>query len=107
MEPRELKLTPEELEKVRRAKSKGLSPEWAYISEFGQYYGFEGILAILENKITIRQSNELLKGGRAVVARQVVDSATANFVGTAAANSKRPKSVFKKGLKEYFKQAKG
>jgi hypothetical protein len=99
--------TPEELKKLQRQKQRNsLDPEWVYIASFGMYYGFTGVEAILSNKITIEQANNLLRAAKKLEASKTIDNAVATQAAVASANSKKPKQVFERAMKKFIKQAK-
>jgi hypothetical protein len=100
---RTLDLSPEELEKVQRARAKmedrkatPVDAEWKLIAEFGTYYGWAGVEAILNNEISIDVFTQLLKGGREVWNDQLHDRSKAHFRATAAATSADKVKVFNK-----------
>lgn len=76
------------------------------ISEFGYYYGWEGVKAILENEIDLETVTVLLQGSRKVWYSKVIDTAVANRVAFVAAQSKKGNTVMKKGLEKFIKELK-
>lgn len=108
LKPKVLELTPEELERVNKARKnhdkKKVNPEWQFLAEFGYYYGWEGIKAIMDNEMTIDQATQLLLGSRKVWYSKVIDNAIATQTAVASANSKKPGSVMKKGLSNFMKE---
>lgn len=111
MPPKRLELTPEELAVVARRKRQNepvkVSPEELFIAEFGYYYGWEGVVALVNNQVSMTDANTLLTGARKVWNAKMVDVASAVFTASAAAQSgKRAKQIMNKGLKEFIKQAK-
>jgi hypothetical protein len=108
--PKVLSLTPEEAAKVQRARSKAeatsIDEEWLFISEFGYYYGWEGVKTILNNEIDLNTAATLLIGAKKVWYSKLVDSAVATYTANAAAQSKKPKQVMANGLKGFMKEAK-
>ena len=76
------------------------------MAEFGNYFGYEGIRAILNNEITLSQAEQLIQGSRKLWAGRVADHAEAAFAGAASAQSKKPAVTFRKMLKSFRKAAK-
>lgn len=111
MKPKRLELTTDELAKISQRKRRDekikVSPEELFIAEFGYYYGWNGMLAILNNEITMDDANILLTGARKVWNAHMIDTASIMFTASAAAQSgKKAKQVMSKGLKDFIKQAK-
>lgn len=105
MSRRTLQLTPEEQAKVdklrRRREALNIDPEWQFLAEFGYYYGYEGIRAIRNNEIPLEEAQALLLAAHKRWNRKVIDIANATYVASAAAQSKKGKSIMKKGLENY------
>lgn len=105
----QLKLTPQQAAKVAAKKKRHenikIDSEWFFIAEFGYYYGWEGIAAILNNEIELDTANLLLLGARKVRYKNLVDTTVSMQVGVASAMSKKPKEVFKKGTASFVKGA--
>lgn len=106
----EIQLTPDELEKVNRLRrqqeSEKVDPEWYFIAEFGDFYGWGGVQAILHNEIDIYTAEALLKASRSVEAKKRYQRAEDTFIATASAKAKKPSQVFKQmtnGLKKLMK----
>lgn len=100
-QPKEIELTQEEWEKVRQAKErsgarKNVDKYWFFIAQFGYYYGWGGIEAILQNKITIDEAQTLLEGANKVWAGQVVNHIQAAQAGNSATKGKKGIKVYKK-----------
>lgn len=111
MNPKRLELTPEDLAKVRRAKLKAdklaISPEEAFVAEFGYYFGWEGVLAIENNDIDIKTASKLLRGAQKVWYGKLIEQAYITYTANAAAQSgKKAKQVMRSGLKDFMKEAK-
>lgn len=66
----------------RQKRSKPLSREWFFLGEFGYYFGFEGVRAVLENYIDTTQAEKLLEGARKVHASHMIDLSYATRVAT-------------------------
>lgn len=107
-----LKVSDEELAKLAKYKadksgqSVEVDPEWLEISEFGGYYGYAGVEAILSNKIDRDVVQMLIAGQRKVIAGQMADIAYAMFIGSVSSRQKRPSGVFKKAVKVFIDRMK-
>lgn len=110
MQPKVLQLTPEQAQKIARAKLRRvktiLDPEWFFVAEFGHYFGWDGVQSILDDEIDLETANLLLTGARKVRYQHLVDDAVATQVAIASANSKKPKQTFNKGMSEFVKAGK-
>lgn len=109
--PKTIDLTPEDeakVERLKRSKEKTkVSPEELLVAEFGYYYGWQAMLDLLDNKVTLEDAMKLLEGGRKVWNSKMVDQAYAMYIASAAANSgKKSKQILQKGLNEFIKQSK-
>ncbi|WP_439946512.1 hypothetical protein [Streptomyces sp. BBFR109] len=110
--PSRLKLSPEDLEKIRQAKERAegntksdVDPEWLAIAEFGTYYGWSAVEAVLSNSIDPDTFTVLLHAGRKVWYGKVVDLANVDFIASVSAASAKPAANFQKLIKNYQKQA--
>lgn len=106
-----LELTPEELAKVQRSKQSreplNIAPEELFVAEFGYYYGWGGVQAILNNEIDMETASGLLRGAQKVWYSKMIDHTNSSYIATVAGQSgKKGGQVMKKGLGEYIKQAK-
>lgn len=105
-----LELTEEQLEKIAQRKSRDesakVSPEWRLVSEFGTYYGWSGIEAVMNNDIDIYTFNNLLSGARKMWAGKMIELSTVIYTSVSAKGNKKAKSIMKKGLDEFIKEAK-
>lgn len=110
--PAPLQLTPQQLAKVAASKARHegsslkIDGEDMFVAEFGYYYGWNGVMAILNNHISYKDAVTLLVGARKVWAGKVIDSAVATAVGEAMSKSKNPGETLRKGMKSYLKEAK-
>lgn len=106
--PKPLELTQEDLDKVAARKEKDdatkVSPEWRLLSEFGMYYGWEAIVAVRKNEISIDEFNSLLAGARKAWAARLIDLSTVVYTSLVASNSKKPQTAINRGLKEFIKE---
>lgn len=102
---RRLKLTPEEEAKVARMKQRAegvkVDSEWLFIAEFGYYYGWEGVQAILKNEISFAEANMLLQGAIKVWYGKLVQMGRVTYTANAASQSKNGHLKLEKGLKEF------
>ena len=105
-----LEIPAEDLERVRRARERAegakIDDEWRIVSEFGYYYGYAGIRAILDDEIDIDTVNYLLIGARKTWYSQVIDNGVANHVAVASVKQKNPASAMRKGMANFMKEAK-
>lgn len=110
-------MTPEDWEKVkeryRRRVQSGLetkvSPEIYLTAEFGYYFGWEGIQAILKNEITMEVAYALLEGARKVWYHKLTEQASANrtSINSAMAQTKAKASkAFEDGMRPFTEGAK-
>ena len=109
IQPKKLELTPSQLAKVNQRKAdeeaSKVPIEWRLVSEFGDYYGWASIRAVMDNEIDIDQFNLLLKAGRKRYASKMVDLNMIIFTGVAATKSKKPQTYVNKALKHFIKEA--
>lgn len=108
--PKLLDLSPQDLLKVAASKKVAektvVDPEWQAIAEFGYFYGWGGVQAILNNEITGEEMMALLLAARKFHSKDIANGATAHFLAIAAGNSKKPGAEFKKLIKPYEDAAK-
>lgn len=102
---KKLELSEDDLRKVRLAKARDashkleISDEWLTISEFGVYYGYDGVRAILRNEITLDKVRILITGAKKLEARLLYNQAKNNFYAFRATNTKKPTDQFNKDTK--------
>lgn len=105
-----INLTPEEERKVAAKKARhqkvSVDPEWYFIAEMGDHYGWGAVMSILNNEIDIEAANMLLLSARKVRYQRLIEQAMATQVAVASANSKKPKDTFKKGMQKFMDEAK-
>ena len=92
-----------EARKVSDTENTGLSEENMSICELGMLYGFEAILAVLNDKIDTNTMNWLLIGGRKLRAKENYDNTVATARGVGSALSK-DKNALKSATEEYRKE---
>lgn len=106
---RKLELSQDELNRVAAARAKNeatkVDENWLFIAEFGFYYGWDGIQAILNNEITMDVANTLLAGARKVWSGRLYDHSMASFIGASSAQAKKPNQIFKKATRDIVKHA--
>jgi hypothetical protein len=96
-----LGLTDEELKQAAAAKQRyegqqiPVDPEWYFIAKFGKHYGWDGIMAILNNEINMETATMLYVAAEKVEAGGMLANAQASFIGAAAANGKNPSKSFR------------
>ena len=76
------------------------------IAEFGGYFGYAGIEAILNDEIDREVVQMLIAAQRKVWASQALDIAQGAFIAAGAAQSKSPSQTFKKGAKGFLDRMK-
>jgi hypothetical protein len=103
---RTLELTPAQLEKIAKAKDKPVDEYWYVIAKFGIYFGWDAVMAILNDDIELELVETLVIAGDKIHAAEVVDSSIASQAAFASVNSKNPKRTWNKVMKEYVKRAK-
>lgn len=80
--------------------------EWMLLAEFGMMYGWEAYKEAKDDKISLPEMLTLITAGRKVIAGYNYNDATAAFIGSVAAGSKKPGETFKKLTKDMIKAAK-
>jgi len=108
-----LKVSPEDHAKAVRAKAlregsaTNVDEETLLIAEFGKHFGWAAVEAVLiHNSITADTMVNLIMGARKIDAQNTYDMAHAAFIGSLAANSKKPSKSFKDLTKNLVKQMK-
>ena len=105
-----LTLTTEELARIahRKQTAKRLSAdaEWVAIAEFGKHYGWNAVMAVLNDEITSDQMSMLLDGARKVESLTLYNESMATFIAVSSANSKKPAQSFKRMTREFLNKAK-
>jgi hypothetical protein len=98
MEKKYLKVEAEYLKKLEKNNKERVKvePEHLMIAEFGKHYGYGGIEAIFEGKITSEQMAWLLSAARKVDSARMYDAAQTSFIGAASAQAKNPGNAFEK-----------
>lgn len=108
--PKSLELTEQQLERIAQRKKRDetskVTPEWRLVSEFGTYYGWSGVEAVMNNDIDIYTFNDLLTGARKIWAGKLVELSTVIYTSVGATKSKKPKTVLSKGMAEFIKETK-
>lgn len=99
-EKKYLQLKPEDQAKVdlarelHEARSTKISQEFMLVAEFGYYFGFEAIKALLEDYIELEQAQKLIEGARVLEATRTYDMARAG-IASRANKSKQFQQVMK------------
>lgn len=103
-----LEFTPEEIAryKSRELKTSDLTDENLLVAEMGRLYGFEAVLAILNDQIDRNTMTWLIEAGRKVQVKENYNLASAVFTAVASANAKDPKKAFSSNTKFYEKEMK-
>ena len=110
MKPEDWKKAQERFKKrvEGREDSVSVSPEIYLTAEFGYYFGWAGVIAILNNEITLDKAFVLLEGARKVWYHKLIEQASANrtSISSALASSKAKASkAFEDGMRPYRKGA--
>lgn len=106
-----LQFTAEEEAKVKQLRARQdektikIDPEQYTLAEFGIYYGWSGIKAVLNNEIDGETMAYLIAGGRKVHSRMVYDQSLASFIGAASSKGKKPVTLFNKLTKNILKNS--
>ena len=90
------KLSPEELaqkEKITGVHKDTVTQEMYFLAEFGYYYGWQGILALETNQITLARASELIEATRKVWYSHVYELSLGNFYAN------KDTKTFNKGMK--------
>lgn len=110
MTPKNPELSKEDLEKIERLRKRTTGVEvdefWYFIGEFGYYYGYDGISAILDNKITLDAARTMLQAAIKVRHGIMVEQTSLLYNALIASNSKRGKSIINSALSPYKSSAK-
>jgi hypothetical protein len=106
-----LEIKPEDQAKVdalkaRQANKLKVEEEHLAIAEFGMMYGWDAVMAVLNNTIDGETFMWLLEAGRRIKNKALYDDSRAVLVGTSSANAKRPGTAFKKATKDLVKAMK-
>lgn len=98
---RYLELKPEHKDFLRKRESKSsLDENQLFIVEFGRYYGWGGVKAILADEITLKTAQWLLDGARRMENKDIYNLSLGSYIGTGAINSKNPSQQFQKFTKD-------
>jgi len=92
-------LTQEEKDKLNQVlnTNSNVDQEWMIISEFGGYFGYAAIEAVMENRIDRDVVEVLVEAQRKIWDKKMLDVAEATLASAAAAQAgKKAGSVFQK-----------
>ena len=92
-----------EARKVSDTENTGLTEENMMVCELGMLYGFEAVLAVLNDEIDTNTMDYLLLGGRKLRARENYDNTVATARGVGSALSK-DKNALKGATEDYRKE---
>lgn len=106
-----LKLKPEDeewsLRRLEKESSKlKIDNEQLLVAEFGKYYGWGGVSAILNNEIDFDTMAWLLEAGRRIASEYNYNLSYASFIGSISSKSKNPSSTFEQLTKNMTLKAK-
>lgn len=107
--PKYLELKPEDAEKIRRSRERSekllkVDDEMILVAEFGMYYGYAAVQAVLNDEIDIHQMLWLVEAARKVDARDQYNLAVAVFTAVGSTNSKDPSKTFASSTKALLKR---
>lgn len=86
-----------------------VSPEIYLTAEFGYYFGWAGVMAILNNEITLDKAFVLLEGARKVWYNKLIEQASAtrtSFNSAMAGSKSKSNKAFEEGMRPYKEGAK-
>lgn len=108
------RVTPEERQELldliekRERDSKpvddGVTPEMYALVEFGYYFGWEGIMAVENNQISLTDMYLLTAAAEKVRLKHAIDNSFGNLIAHSASRSSNPKA-FSEGIKSIVKRA--
>jgi len=84
------------------AQDDKITREWLGLAEFGYYFGWDGIKAVIDDVITLEQMKMLIDGARKIHSSEMIDHAT---VGIAIRTTKS--NIFTDMMKRYYDDVKG
>lgn len=90
-----------EIARIKEANQ--VAPEEMLLAEFGVYYGFEAMVAAMNDEITFKKMNDLVRAGRVLEAQKRYNRVIDIFVANAAIQTKNPNKAVNKHLKEISK----
>lgn len=103
-----LKLKPEDEAWLKRREEKeaskiNIDQEQLIIAEFGVFYGWGGVMAILNNDIDSETVSWLITAARKIRHSINYDNAQSAFIGAISAQTKKPSDTFNKATLELRK----
>lgn len=101
MTKRYLELRPEHSDFIEKRQQKEsskvtLDENQMFIAEFGFYYGWGGVQAILSDSIELSTAVWLLEAARRLENKYIYNIALGNYIGSGSVNSANPPETFKK-----------
>lgn len=94
------------LERRKGEREDRVSSEMFLLAEFGHFYGWGAIMAVRENKITLKEMYALLEAARKVWYSRLNESAEVKFVAGVSANAmERQGEAFRKNMRPFIKRA--
>ena len=95
----------ERLERKRRASDLNIgfevTEEQLQIAEFGKHYGWDGVMAVLNNEIDTPTFQWLLAAARREHIRELYEQANITFYANLAVKTDTPTKYFEKFTKQY------
>lgn len=86
--------------RTQKGQNAKVPPELYLTCEFATYFGWEGLQAIRENKISLEEVYTLLDGMRKVRSNQLADLAKVGVFSISTPFAKNPKSAYREGIKK-------
>lgn len=82
-----------------------VAPELYIVSELGYYYGWEAIMAVRNNEITLEEVYAYVEGAKKVYYSKLIEETHARIAAQQTAFSKYPQSTFDKTMKPFIERA--
>lgn len=82
-----------------------ISNEVYVLAEFGYYYGWDAVMAVRNNLISMQEMYALLEGARKVWYTKLVETGRMTVTSVASPMAKNPQSAFKKGMKDFTERS--
>lgn len=106
--PKLIEITPELKAKLERKKAAArinigyeITQEHLDIAEFGEYYGWPGVKAVLDNDIDTSTYTWLLEASRRNRVRRQYEDANVTYLASLAVKTDKPEKFFEKFMKQY------
>ncbi len=83
-----------------------ISNEMYLLAEFGLMYGWQAVMDVRADRITLEEMFALIEAGHKVQSVHMVEQGRMTTTAVATPFSKTPKSTFEKGMREFIEGAK-